>query len=124
MLFSEGAAYENRCGLILLRLLGYNFQYMDEQYLDKKQLDEGTGERLQRVCKFYYMRSAEALKHAEENDKISTLIRNLHANGNQKESHKANGKRNCLFQKFWKKKIRLQPGTHFCSRKNIILYGN
>lgn len=86
MLFSEGAAYENRCGLILLRLLGYNFQYMDEQYQDKKQMDEGTGERRKRVYEFYYMRSEEALKHAEENDKISALIRNLHANGNQKNT--------------------------------------
>lgn len=85
-MFSAPNTQKNQCGLILLKLLGYNIQNMDEAYRDKKKVDEGEGKRIDRVYEYHYMRSVEALKHAEENDKVSALIRNLHANGKQKDT--------------------------------------
>ena len=85
-LFSAPNTQENQCGLILLKLLGYNIQSMDEAYRDRTKMNEGEGKRVNRVYEYHYMRSVEALKYAEKNDKVSALIRNLHANGNQKDT--------------------------------------
>lgn len=73
----------NRDKFYLLNLLGYQFQYMDEEYKQELQQKNAVGMEKKKkiVYESIFHETEKNLEHYEYNEKISRLIRNLHANG-------------------------------------------
>ncbi|SFR86431.1 hypothetical protein [[Clostridium] aminophilum] len=73
----------NREKFYLLNLLGYQFQYMDEEYKQELQQKNAVGMEKKKkiVYESIFHETEKSLEHHDYNEKISRLIRNLHANG-------------------------------------------
>ncbi len=80
---NDDVQIRNREKLMILILLGYNFQYMDEDYLREQEIKkiQNINVSLQKRYDRLYTLKKRELDRAYHNDKISRLIRNLYANG-------------------------------------------